>query len=65
MNRHKGRSGTKGGSRDKTPVIGAVERDGEVIAKVLPEANKTTMNEFVNETVAKDPAMLATDAHPV
>lgn len=65
INRHKGRSGTGGGSKDKTPVIGAVERDGEIVAKVLSVANKSTMHEFLNETVAKDAAMLATDAHPV
>lgn len=65
INRHKSRSGTKGGSSDKTPVIGAVERDGEVVAKVLPVANKSTMHEFVRETVSPVAEMLATDTHPV
>jgi transposase-like protein len=65
INRHKSRSGTKGGSSDKTPVIGAVERDGEVVAKVLPVANKRTMVEFVKDTVDPEAEMLATDAHPV
>jgi transposase-like protein len=65
INRHKRRSGTKGGSADKTPVIGAVERDGEVIAKVLPVANKATMHEFVRTTVSSDAEMLVTDGHPV
>jgi len=65
INRHKSRSGTKGGSADKTPVIGAVERDGEVVAKVLPVANKATMHEFVRETVSSEAEMLVTDGHPV
>jgi transposase-like protein/IS1 family transposase len=65
INRHKSRSGTKGGVSDKTPVIGAVERDGEVIAKVLPVANKTNMHEFVKAVVDPQAEMLATDAHPV
>ncbi|MBR1362079.1 IS1595 family transposase [Bradyrhizobium ottawaense] len=65
INRHKRRSGAGGGPKDKTPVIGAVERDGEIVAKVLSVANKKTMHEFVNETVAKDAVMLATDGHPV
>lgn len=65
INRHKSRSGTKGGVSDKTPVIGAVERDGEIIAKVLPVANKTNMHEFVKAVVDPNAEMLATDAHPV
>ena len=64
INKHKGRSGTKGGSKDKTPVIGAVDRDGAVIAKVLPVANKATIVEFVNEVVHPEADMLATDTHP-
>jgi len=65
INRHKSRSGTKGGSSDKTPVIGAVERNGDVIAKVLPVANKATMHEFIKEVVSPVAEMLVTDAHPV
>ncbi|MCA1510317.1 IS1595 family transposase [Bradyrhizobium sp. NBAIM01] len=45
--------------------MGAVEREGEVAAKVLPVANQATMHEFVKETVAPEAKMLATDAHPV
>jgi transposase-like protein/IS1 family transposase len=65
MNRHKSRSGTKGGSADKTPVIGAIEREGDVVAKVLPVANKATMHEFVKEVVSPEAEMLVTDGHPV
>src|SRR6516164_2949728 len=65
INKHRGRSGTKGGSSDKTPVMGAVERGGDVVAKVLPVANKSTMHEFIRQTVDPDAEMLVTDAHPV
>lgn len=65
INKHRGRSGTKGGHSDKTPVIGVVERGGDVIAKVLPKANKATMHEFIRETVDPAAEMLVTDSHPV
>ena len=65
INKHRGRSGTKGGSADKTPVMGVVERGGDVVAKVLPVANKVTMHEFIRETVSPDAEMLVTDSHPV
>jgi transposase-like protein len=65
INKHKSRSGTKGGSSDKTPVIGAVERDGDVVAKVLPIANKANIHGFVREVVSPEAEMLVTDAHPV
>jgi transposase-like protein len=65
LNKHRSRSGTKGGSSDKTPVIGAVEREGDVIAKVLPVANKVAMHEFVKDVVSPEAEMLATDTHPV
>jgi hypothetical protein len=55
----------KGGSSGKTPVIGAVERNGEIITKVLPVANKVTMHQFVREVVSPVAELLATDAHPV
>jgi transposase-like protein len=64
INKHGRRSG-KGGSSDKTPVMGVVERGGDVIAKVLPVANKATMYEFIRETVDPNAEMLVTDSHPV
>lgn len=65
INRHKRRSGAKGGAAGKTRVIGAVERGGETVVQVLPTANKSTMVEFVKRTVAAAPDMLITDGHPV
>lgn len=63
INKHRGRSGTKGGSSDKTPVMGAAERGGDVVAVVLPQANKAHMHAFIRATIDPDAAMLVTDAH--
>jgi transposase-like protein len=63
INKHGRRSG-KGGSNDKTPVMGVVERGGDVVAKVLPVASKANVHDFIRETVDPDAEMLVTDAHP-
>lgn len=64
INKHGRRSSTKGGHNDKTPVMGAVERDGDVQAMVLPVANKEYMHGFIRATVDPNAEMLVTDAHP-
>jgi transposase-like protein len=63
INKHGRRSG-KGGANDKTPVVGVVERGGDVIAKVLPVASKTNVHEFIHQNVDPHAEMLVTDAHP-
>lgn len=65
INKHRGRSGTKGGSSDKTPVMGATERGGKTVAIVLPVANKDHMHAFIREFVSPNAEMLVTDSHPV
>jgi len=62
-NRHGRRSGTGGGAGDKTPVVGAVERDGQVIARVIGAASQFEMQNFVRDVVSPDAEMLVTDAH--
>lgn len=62
-NRHGRRSGTGGGSRDKTPVVGAVERKGKIVARVVPVASQFVLQEFVREVVSPKAKLLATDAH--
>ena len=64
INKHGRRSGTGGGSSLKTPVVGAVQRGGDVVAKVVSDTAKSTLQEFVHETVSKDAELLSTDAHP-
>src|SRR5271154_4655794 len=60
-NRHwNKRVGHRGG--DKTPIIGAVERKGNVVARVLDRVTSETMLKFVNETVSNKVSLLATDS---
>lgn len=61
-NRHGRRSGTN--QPRKTPVVGAVERHGELVAKVVADASKETLQGFIRETVSPNATLLATDAHP-
>jgi len=53
-----------GASKDplKFAVIGAVERKGNVVARVLDKVNIATMQGFVKEVVATDVSLLSTDA---
>ena len=58
------RSGKSGGAGDplKFTVIGAVERKGSVVARVLDKVNAGTMQGFVREVVGTDVSLLATDS---
>ena len=58
-NKKKGHTGT-----DKTPVIGSVQRKGNVIARVLERVTSQNMLDFVNEAVSNKVSLLATDAWP-
>jgi hypothetical protein len=46
---------------DKTPIIGAVERDGNVIARIFKRVTSQTMLDFVNEAISNKVSLLATD----
>jgi IS1 family transposase len=60
------RSGTRGRGYDrlKTPVIGAVKRKGNVVARVVLGTDERTLQEFVSETVSTRVSLLCTDAYP-
>lgn len=45
----------------KTPIIGAVSRKGNVVARVLSRVNKEIAHRFVNEVVSDKVSLLATD----
>jgi transposase-like protein len=64
INRHGRRSGTGGGHRGKTPVVGAVERKGDVVVRVLDVASQPELQGFVHDVVSPRAKLLATDAHP-
>ena len=59
------RSGTRGRGYDplKTPVIGAVKRKGNVIARVVLGTDQTTVEDFVREVVSNKVSLLCTDAY--
>ena len=61
INKHGGRSGLVGGTRGKTPIIGAVSRKGNVVTRVLARVSKHAAEEFVRETVSHKVSLLATD----
>ena len=64
-NKHVSKRG-KGGKHapsTKTPIIGAVQRKGNVVARVLQFVSKEDMQNFVRETVSDKVSLLATDEH--
>lgn len=61
-NKHKAkRQHPGGGAVGKIPVIGAIARKGMLVAKVIEEADKYTLNQFVRDTVRDDVSLVATD----
>jgi transposase-like protein len=59
-NKHyaKGRGGIGSG---KTPVVGAVERQGNVVARVIKTVSRDLLSKFVTETVSEKVSLLVTD----
>jgi hypothetical protein len=67
-NKHKSKRGKPGmpgkhAPNTKTPVIGAVSRKGNVIARVLDSVTKDVCQSFVREMVSNKVSLLATDEH--
>ena len=60
-NKHGGRSGTGGGTSDKAPIIGAVQRKGNVVTRCLGAVSKFEAENFVREVVSTKVSLLATD----
>lgn len=66
-NKHKGPGGRgdwggTGGHR-KSVVVGAVQRKGNVVARVIDHLDTQTMNRFVRETVSEKVSLLSTDEY--
>ena len=61
-NKHGGKSG-KPGTSAMTPVIGAVTRKGDVVARVITRTNTETLDGFVHETVSPEASSVSTDEH--
>ena len=66
-NRHwnKKKGGVGGAGSGKTPIIGAVSRRGNVVARVLNRVTKKAVHEFVHEAVSNKVSLLATDEHSI
>jgi len=47
----------------KVPVIGAIERKGRVVARVLDRVTQHALESFVQQAVQTDVSLLATDEH--
>jgi ISXO2-like transposase domain/Transposase zinc-ribbon domain len=64
-NRHwdkRGKGGGTGGvGSGKTPIVGAVSRKGNVVARVVANVQAATLNAFVRETVSHKVSLLCTD----
>jgi transposase-like protein len=66
-NKHKGPGGRGDmggtGGHGKAVVIGAVQRKGNVVARVIDRVDTETLNSFVNETVSHRVSLVSTDEH--
>jgi transposase-like protein len=56
------RGGTGRGSGGKVPVVGAVKREGNVIARVLSSVDRTSLEIFVRQAVSTKVSLLCTDS---
>jgi hypothetical protein len=67
QNRHwdKKKHGRGGTGSGKTPVIGAVQRKGNVVARVLSHVTKEAAQGFVREMISHKVSLLATDENRV
>jgi transposase-like protein len=59
------RTGIRGrGDSGKTPIIGAVRRKGNVVARVVETVNRDVIEKFVGEAVSTRVSLLCTDEFP-
>jgi transposase-like protein len=65
-NRHIGKRGGGGGTggigSGKTPIVGAVERKGKVVTRVIENVDATTLSSFVRGAVSEKVSLICTDA---
>jgi len=63
-NKHKGKGGRGDfGGTGKFIVVGAVQRKGNVVARVIERTDAATLNRFVHETVSHKVSLLSTHDH--
>lgn len=62
-NRHADKKHHIRGTGDKTPVIGAISRKGNVVCQMIEHADMPTMHGFVTKMVSPNVTLVATDEH--
>ncbi len=60
-NKHWDQRGGRRGPKGKTPVIGAVKRKGNIVARVIDAVDASTVTAFIREAVSHKVSLLATD----
>jgi transposase-like protein len=60
-NRHKSKRSGRKGTSGKIPVVGAIARKGNVVARIIEGIDSTTLQEFVDEAVSTKVKLVATD----
>ena len=64
INRHRNKkSGVHGGTGGKTPIIGAISRKGNVVARVLHHLDKKAAHAFIREVVNKVSLLASDESH--
>jgi hypothetical protein len=62
-NRHWNKKQPGTGTAGKLPVIGAISRKGNVVCKMIENADTETLTRFVRKTVSDKVDLVATDEH--
>ena len=60
-NKHLGKRSGRRGTQGKTEVIGAISRKGNVVCKMIEQADWDTYDKFVREAVSNKVSLIATD----
>ena len=63
-NRHGDKRTPGTGGEGKETVVGAVERKGNVVARVIAHVDTETLNSFIREAVSEKVSLIATDEYP-
>lgn len=60
-NKHRNKRGGRRGGKGKACVVGAVQRGGNVVARVIDRADQKTIGRFIREIISKKVSLLSTD----
>ncbi len=63
-NRHWNKRTPGTGGESKETIVGAVERKGNVVARVIEHADTETLNSFIREAISEKVSLIATDEYP-